>query len=78
MGPSARYMGPRQEFNTSEGNNNVKSFDPFMNSKEEDTTLDSLHPKFSEREGKAEDSILASSHENNKKNAIIVSGEDRP
>ena len=48
-----------------------------MNSKEEDTTIDSLHQKFSERETKPDDSILATSLVE-KKNAIIVSGEEKP
>lgn len=48
-----------------------------MNSKEADTTIDSLHPKISEREAKADDSILATSLVE-KKNAIIVNGDEKP
>lgn len=62
-------MGPRQDMNSSDGG--------FMNSKEADTTIDSLHPKFSEREAKADDSILATSLVE-KKNAIIVNGDEKP
>ena len=62
-------MGPRQDMNSSDGG--------FMNSKEEDTTIDSFHPKFSDREAKVDDSILATSLIE-KKNAVIVNGEEKP